>query len=188
MRILGLPFWLNTPETKDSQRRVYWDEKKKIPQQLVRCIFRWRFTVDICLARGEPLYKKSMSVPMNKWWADEGCASSCPICTLMKPLKWLELSGKSELWVWSRLQQRLLFGLFWIMMDFIPGLSQEAAAVFALNFWWNSALLNRLCFYFWGDPRGRWVNPTSAGVILSSEYHRAPTKDQCDGLLKWTEF
>lgn len=62
--------------------------------------------------RWEPLYKKkSMSVPMNKWWADEDCSSSCPICTLMKPLKWLKLSGKSELWVWSRLQQKLLFGL-----------------------------------------------------------------------------
>lgn len=59
-----------------------------------------------------------MSVPMNKWWAVEHCFSCCPICTLMKPLKWLKLSGKSELWVWSRLQQRLLFGLFWIKLDY----------------------------------------------------------------------
>lgn len=60
------------------------------PVHLQTKLYSWHLPCE----RWATVYKKSMPVPMNKWWADEDCCSSCPICTLMKPLKWLKLSGK----------------------------------------------------------------------------------------------
>lgn len=168
-------------------------KNKQTLQQQVRCIFRWMFTVDICLARGEPLYKKSMSVPMNKWWADEDCSSSCPICTLRKPLKWLKFSGKSELCVWSRLPQRRLFGLFWIILDyeglwFSRSVITRGCSWFCTEFWVKLCIAEHTVFLLlrW-STRALSQSDFHWGYSFS-ECHWAPTKDQCDGLLKWREF
>lgn len=136
--------------------------------------------------------------PCQCQWINDGLTKTAPAPAQSAHFETFKMSEViRKKWTLSLINHACLgrvclgsFELPGIMRDCdIPDLSsQEAAADFALNFGLNSSLLNILHFYFWGDPRGRWVSPISTGVILSPECHWVPTKDQCDGLLKWTEF
>lgn len=125
--------------------------------------------------------------PCQRQWINDGltktCCSSCSICTLMKPLKWLNLLEESELWVWSWLQQRFLFRRFGLWgngegRDIHPqrlllGSDWSVALLYIL--YCSVQLIHtglELHWFALFSSRGRW----------------APTKDQCDGVLKWAEF
>lgn len=124
--------------------------------------------------------------PCQRQWINDGltktCSSSCSICTLMKPLKWLNLLEESELWVWSWLRQRFLFRHFGLWGKGGSWYSpSEAIAWFRLKHGitvhtvllcpcWSTLALS--CTDLHCFSRGRW----------------ASTKNQCDGVLKWAEF
>lgn len=159
------------------------NKKETTLQQQVQCIFRWRFTVDICLARGEPLHKKN---PCQRQWINDGlmktCSSSCSICTLMKPLKWLNLLEKK---VNSESDHGCNRGFCLDSLDYGGRGGSwysppEAIAWFRLKH--GITVHSLLSVLIHTGLELHWF------ALFSSRGRWAPTKDQWDGVLKWAEF
>lgn len=152
-------------------------------QQQVQCIRRWRFTVDICLARGEPLYKKSMSAPMNKWWADEDLLQLLLNLHINETFEMAQFIGKK--WTLSLIMAATVLSVWTLWITGEAGVvifTHRGYCLVPIEARHYCTCCIALSVLIHTGLELHWFG------LFSSRGCWAPTKDQCDGVLKWAEF